>query len=406
MTPLEEKEFYWGASIAAHQVEGGNRNDWTDWEARTAELRVKKASGKVWPEFILKNYPSPLDEETYVSGKAADHYHRFRGDFDLARGIGLNAFRFSIEWSRIEPEEGQFDKKEIEHYREVLRALRERGIEPFVTLWHWTLPIWVVRHGGWKSRKTIFHFSRFCRKVAEEFRHDIRFWIVLNEPGLWTSEAYLFGFKPPAKRNIIATGRAYFHLVRAHKEAYRALKSVNTSFSVGISESGEWIEPRIIPRPVRYLFHYLRNYFFLKRIEGFFDFIGLNYYRRSALMGPGGGAFSDMGWEVDPEGIYYRLRGFWQRFHLPLFVTENGIADARDELRPKFIQDHIEEVMRARNDGIDVRGYFHWSLLDNFEWEEGFWPRFGLFEVDYRTMERKKRESADVYADIIRNSKP
>lgn len=401
MEPQKKEEWAWGVATSAHQVEGGLSNDWTEWEIKNAEALAREARARVWPKYILERFPSPIDPENYRSGRAADHYNRFRDDIRLAGDMGVNAYRFSIEWSRVEPEEGKFNAGAIEHYRAVIRALRENGMEPFVTLWHWTLPQWVAKRGGWGSRKTIFYFSRFCKKIAEEFRDSVHFWIILNEPGLWTSEAYLFGLKPPGKRNIIATARVYFHLVKAHKEAYRTLKSANISCAVGISESGEWIEPKVIPQPVRHLFHYLRNYFFLKRIERFLDFIGLNYYRRSALMGSAGGVLSDMGWEVDPEGIYFRLRGTWQRFHLPLYVTENGIADARDELRPKFIKDHIEEVMRARKDGIDVRGYFHWSLLDNFEWSDGFWPRFGLFEVDYRTMERTMRKSAETYKAII-----
>lgn len=403
---VDSKKFFWGVSTSAHQVEGGNTNDWTGWEARTAKKNQDRASRKKWPEFILENYPNPLQEENYISGLATDHYNRFQEDFGLAKEIGANAFRFSIEWSRIEPEEGKFDEKEIAHYQEVIHALRERGIEPFVTLWHWTLPLWLSKKGGWDSRRTVWYFERFSKKIAEEFQTDVRYWIILNEPGLWSADAYLFGIKPPGYRNLYLTARVYFNLLRGHRAAYRALKEIDTKFFVGTSESGEWLEPTVAPRPIRHFFHYLRNYFFLSRIKNHLDFIGLNYYRRSGLMASVGGVHSDMGWEVDPEGIYYRLRGLWLRFHLPIFVTENGIADARDEERGKYIKEHVENVGRARKEDIDVRGYFHWSLLDNFEWQDGFWPRFGLVEVNYKTQERKMRKSAEVYRDIIKRGLP
>ena len=156
------KNFFWGAATSAHQVEGSNRNDWTEWERENARRLTEEAKKKQWSDFILQNYPNPLQEENYISGRACDHYNRFREDFDIARSLGHNAHRFSIEWSRIEPEEGKFDEREIEHYREVIRALRERGIEPFVTLWHWTLPLWVRDQGGWENSAIIPHFASYC----------------------------------------------------------------------------------------------------------------------------------------------------------------------------------------------------------------------------------------------------
>lgn len=395
------KNFFWGSSISAHQVEGNIHNDWTEWERQRANRQVEIAKKKAWPDFILKNYPNPLQEENYISGQACDHYHRFREDFDLAKTIGLNAYRFSIEWSRIEPEEGKFNEKEIAHYHEIIKALRERGIEPFVTLWHWTLPLWVAQQGGWESQKTIFHFSRFCERIAREFAGDVTFWMVLNEAGSWTADAYLFGERPPGKRNIIKTMTVYFHLIQAHKIVYTKLKEINPDFLVGIATSIEWWDPAFL-RP---FIHYFRNFFFRDRIRAHLDFIGVNYYQKKSIFGKYGNEMSDRGWVIYPYGLYRILISLWRRYQKPLFVTENGLADARDIKRAKFIEEHVAQIARALDDGVDVRGYFHWSLLDNFEWEKGFWPRFGLIEVDYKTQERKVRESAKTYTDIIQRHK-
>lgn len=397
------ENLYFGAATSAHQVEGGNNNDWTEWEHATAKLKVESSKLKVWPDFILRNYPNPLQEENYISGRACDHYNRFREDFDIAKSLGHNAHRFSIEWSRIEPEEGKFDQKEIEHYREVLHALRERGMEPFVTLWHWTLPLWVSEKGGWESKETIFYFSRYCKRLAEAFRTDVKFFIPLNEPGLWSGDSYLFGIKPPQKRNFFLLILVYFNLLKAHKEAYRVMKKINPEFSIGIAESGEWTEFLFLPPSLQKLVLFLRNFLFLRQIRQSLDFAGINYYRRNRLFRPPIGKVSDLGWEVYPEGLYKIIMGVWRRYNLPIFVTENGIADARDALRVYFIREHIVAVQKAMNEGADVRGYFHWSLLDNFEWDSGFWPRFGLVGVDYKTQERKIRESAKIFKQIIKS---
>jgi len=392
------KNFYFGAATSAHQVEGGNHNDWTEWEQATAKLKVKSAKLKVWPGFILKNYPNPLQEENYISGKACDHYNRFREDFDIAKSLGHNAHRFSMEWSRIEPEEGRFNEKEIEHYREVIEALRKRDMEPFVTLWHWTLPLWVAKQGGWNATKTADDFVSFAKRMGMEFQDDIKYWITFNEPGSWAAHAYLLGMFPPQRHSIASTVRVYFNFIRAQRALYRSLKRINPLFEIGVAESMEWYRPAWF----RLFVNYLRNFFFLNRIKDSLDFIGVNYYRSISL--GNGDPITDLGWGIFPKGIFYLLKES-ARFGKPIFVTENGLADAKDEKRGEFISDHIFWMKKAIAEGCDVRGYFHWSLLDNFEWNSGFWPRFGLVEVDYRTMERKVRESAKIYTKIIQNPK-
>lgn len=390
------KNFYWGAATSSHQVEGNNHNDWTEFEQRIATSKSQMAREKDWPDYILKNYPNPLQEENYISGKACDHYNRFREDFDIAKSLGHNAHRFSIEWSRIEPEEGKFDEKEIEHYREVIKTLREKGMEPFVTLWHWTLPLWVAKKGGWENRQTINHFVRYCEKIALELRKDVRFFVTINEPLLWASNAYRTGKFPPQKRNIFLFVRVFWNLYRAHAAVYRKMKVINPDFSIGIANNTAWFSAQLL-RPV----YWMINLFFVRKIKGVMDFSGIQYYRRISFILKNK-EVSDFGWEIYPEGFYDVIKKYWKNFGKPIFILENGVADARDIIREKFIRDHIAAMKKAMDEGVDVRGYFYWSLLDNFEWDSGFWPRFGLVEVDYKTMERKVRKSAKIYTDIIR----
>lgn len=403
------KDFYWGAATSSHQVEGNNHNDWTEFETKSAKrkaqnetlrqgLRLSSAErpqGKRWPDYILKNYPNPLQEKNYISGRACDHYNRFREDFDIAKSLGHNAHRFSIEWSRIEPEEGKFDEKEIGHYREVIKALRERGMEPFVTLWHWTLPLWVSKKGGWENKETVWNFVRYCEKMATEFKDDVVFFVTMSEPSLWCSNAYLKANFPPGKKNWFSAYRVFWNLHRAHAKTFRALKKINPEFQISITQNIGYFDS-ILFRPL----YYFIILFFLSAITPETDFIGLDYYRRIPFLRKSR-PDSDIGWETDPEGFYFVLKKIWQRFKKPIFVLENGIADARDEKRAEFIRLHIEAMKRAMDEGVDVRGYFHWSLLDNFEWENGFWPRFGLVEVDYKTFARKIRPSAWEYKKVI-----
>jgi len=408
------KDFFFGASTSAHQVEGGNHNDWTEFEhansvrlAAEAARRHANAHTRI-PDFILKNYPNPLQEENYISGKACDHYNRFREDFDIAKQLGHNAHRFSIEWSRIEPEEGKFNEREIEHYREVIKALRERGIEPFVTLWHWTLPAWARDNGGIYSKEFPKYFSRYVEYVVKKLGQDIRFWITLNEPGVIIRYAYLWGIWPPQKRNIFLALKIFWILAEAHKLAFRIIHDINKEAQVGSANAMRYIEA-YNNNPINKFAAFVANFFsreyFLRLTKNTHDFIGLNYYIHHQMKFPQREIMTsewlnDMGWEVYPEGIYHLLR-FLKKHHLPIYITENGIADARDLYRARFIKESLAWVEKAMREGVDVRGYFYWSLLDNFEWDKGFWPRFGLVEIDYKTLERKVRSSAWAFKSII-----
>ena len=410
--------FLWGATTSAHQVEGGNRNDWTEWEQANAERLAREAASKFshlqnWPEIRVQ----AEDPANYISGRACDHYYRFREDFDIAKQLGHNAHRFSIEWSRIEPEEGRFDEVEIEHYREVIAALRERGMEPFVTLWHYTLPLWVRDQRRWENKKTIQDFIRYTRYVVGRLKDVVRFWIPLNEPSIYAGMAYAIGVFPPQVRSYRRTRKVLGYLSRAHALAYASIHELQKEAKVGSSYNLHWHEPSRKKSPLDRLavrvLDAVRDGSQLRGAERYNDFLGLNYYFRDRIrVVAGGGRFglvdirnpnewvSDRGWDIAPEGIYRALQKL-KRFRLPIYVTENGIADARDKNRVAFIRKHLTWLAKAMQEGIDVRGYLYWSLLDNFEWDNGFWPRFGLVEVDYKTLQRRIRPSALEYKKII-----
>lgn len=401
------KDFYWGTATSAHQVEGDNHNDWIEWEDRNCEVLADRAK-KHWSEKQKKEFPQMFDCRNYKSGKATGHYNRFIEDFDILKSLNNNAYRFSIEWSRIEPQEGKFNEKEIEHYKLAIKELRKRNIEPFVTLWHFTNPIWINKIGGWKNKKTVGYFIRYAEKAVSVLGEDVKFWITVNEPEIFSSNSYLKGIWPPQKKNIFSYIKTLGNLIRAHRLAYKKIKKINPEFQVGVAKNNIYFEAyknKLISLFLKKLADWWWNYFFLNRIRSFQDFIGLNYYFHNRIKGikfnqNENNKISDLGWELYPEGIHHVLRGL-KKYNKPIYITENGLADAKDKKRIEFIKEILINVSKAIREGIDIRGYFYWSLLDNFEWDKGFWPRFGLVEVDYQDLSRKIRPSALEYKKII-----
>ena len=403
------KGFLWGAATSAHQVEGNNHNQWTEWELKNSKIKSQNAKLKKWPDFILEGYPNPLQEKNYISGRACGHYNRYEEDFDLAKAMNHNAHRFSIEWSRIEPEEGKFNWEEIEHYRKVIRALRARGIEPFVTLWHWTMPVWFARKGGFEKNGNIKYFVRFCEYVTKEFKDDVTFWITLNEPEIYTTSSYLKGVWPPQKKNLISYLLVIKNLIKVHRESYRIIKKIEPSAQIGIAKNNIYFEAyqnKINNWILKKFIDWWWNFYFLNRIKNCQDFIGLNHYFHNRIKNLKFGQnenkkVSDMGWELHPEAIYYVLKDL-KKYNKPVYITENGLADTKDENREWFIKESLKNIHKSISEGVDVRGYFYWSLLDNFEWDKGFWPRFGLVEIDYKTLKRKPRPSSKIYGEIVK----
>ncbi len=395
------KHFYWGAASASYQVEGGIEN--TDWAKAAREGRVPPC------------------------GRACDHYHRYEADFDIAKSLGHNAHRFSIEWARIEPEEGKWNLEEVEHYRKVIHALKARGLRPYTTLWHFTLPLWFSESGGFERRDSPQVFARYARFIAEQLGDDLEGISTMNEPMVAASNGWLRGSWPPFKRfaltdmvSITNSGRSYEsraekglrplflyfrvakNLALAHNAAYRAIKEVSPDQDVSVVKhvirfDANW-------NPFNKLKATIANYFwtyrFMDRVYRQCDSIGLNYYFYTQFGDTRQWRKTDMDWNFAPEKIYDCLM-MLKRYRKPLFVSESGVADAKDAMRAEYIEKQVAGTWRALQDGADVRGHIYWSLMDNYEWALGFEKRFGLIEIDYETLERKVRPSAYVYKELI-----
>jgi len=385
--------FFWGASTSSHQVEGGQHNDWSEWEKL----------GKI--------------NDGTQSGRAVDHWYRYAEDFDIARSLGHNAHRFSIEWSRIEPQPGQWNEAALAHYRDVVRALRERGMEPFVTLWHFTNPVWFSASGGWESAEAPQQFERYVERVARALP-DVTYWMTLNEPNVYALLSYLVGYWPPEVKHWRRALRVYQTMAQAHRLAYAAIKRADPKASVGMANSAINYVPA---RPSSFLDRWMArfcdrwyNRWFIEHTINELDFIGVNHYVRQGIRvrslrhpivtEPRGEPLTDYGWGICPEAMGKVVRSMW-RYRKPLYITENGLADAKDQWRREVLKNVLIELHKAISGGVDVRGYLHWSLLDNFEWREGFAMRFGLVAVDFTTMERTVRESAKWFSGVCKNNR-
>ncbi len=410
--------FLWGAATSAHQVEGRNtNNDWWAWEQSG---RVKEPSGL-----------------------AADHFRRFREDFDLARSLGHNAHRFSLEWSRIEPEDGTFSAEGLRHYGDVIDALRARGIEPVVTIFHYTIPQWLAARGGLEAPEFEDRFERFAARVVAEYGDRVRWWLTLNEPVVQAFKGWVLGQWPPGRTQDFAGAiRVVRTLLRSHVRAYHAIHARRPDALVSVAKHALALSPcnpkSVLDRLSVRVRQYLFNHLFLDalhtgalRVPGLLwerlpqahtlDFIGLNYYTRDFVQNTGFslpglvgnlctrehhgriGKRNELGWEIYPEGLAHFLKAY-ARYGRPILITENGLPTSRDDDRWTFLFLHLWQVARALDEGVPIAGYLHWSLLDNYEWADGFGGRFGLIEVDYATQGRTPRESAKKLAEIIRRN--
>lgn len=399
--------FLWGAATSSHQVEGNTDNDWDEWEVRTANERARNSQAYFWWNPNWKKFEKEAtDPKNYIAGICCDHYHRFREDFDIAEELHQNAHRLSIEWSRVEPEEGKWDEQEMHHYREVIQSLRERGIEPFVTLLHFWIPKWLAKKGGVSSKEFPSYFERYSKKMTEMLGESVTYWITLNEPDVQSGLSYLKGAWPPQKKNPILYLRVIHNFITAHKRAYASIKELSPRAQIGIAKhqiSFVIARPTIVNKLLKKLADWWWNSYILNAIRDYQDFIGLNHYNRNTI----NNGFNknpnvvqtDFGWDYCPESIYQSLMEL-KRYDKPIYITENGLADASDKLRQDFIPRALASVHQALMDGIDVRGYLHWSFLDNLELAHGFWLRLGLVEVDRATQARTIRPSARIYAKI------
>jgi beta-glucosidase len=410
--------FLWGVATSAYQIEGAVQNDWTEWER----------AGRLKPG-------------AEACADATGHRQRWESDLALLPEIEANAYRFSVEWSRIEPRPGEFDAKALALEARRVELLEHLSVEPVATLLHYTHPLWFWREGGWDDPRSVSWFARFAERVADALAPRVRRWVTLNEPIVFLLGGYLAGLIPPGHRSFSRSARALEHLLRAHAEASAVLKSKDQTARTLIAHnmldfapdrSGHPVDRRLVSEGealynlslieavatgrVRWAFPGEgRVLFQVPELPASTDLFGVNYYSRvhlrfRGLPGPVGEFFyrdprgrglTQTGWEIHPEGFERVLRAASQA-GLPILVTENGIATADDRVRRDFLREHVLVLAHARGSGLPIDGYFHWSLLDNFEWLDGRRPRFGLYEVDYATLARRRRPSADVFARLGR----
>lgn len=364
--------FLWGSAGAAHQTEGDNSNsDW--WEHELASDTTAKEP----------------------SGKACDSYHRFAEDWKLVAGSGQNAVRFSIEWARIEPSPGEISTGQLDHYRDVIGTAQDLGLKTFVTLHHFTNPIWFAKGGGWETDESPARFRSYTEACCTALGDLLEVVNTINEPQIVASVGYAIGYFPPRKTDAALAEKVTGNLIEAHRasvEAVRAGSDAQVGVALSINDYGDSKE-----------LHQLMVGIYLDALRGSEDdFIGVQYY--SKFGGPSADdRTTQMGWAWHPEGLGKVLDEVAD-LGLPIYVTENGIATEDDEERIEYITLHLDQVHQAIDRGADVRGFFYWSTLDNFEWNEGYRPKFGLIAVDRETFERTPKPSLAWYGKVARAS--
>jgi beta-glucosidase len=399
-------DFYWGASTSAYQVEGSiEDNNWGNWVEENSVQKVIEYEDKR-PDYISdENYEDACNPENYITGSACNSYNEYKKDVELLKKLGLNSYRFSIEWSRIEPEKGEFSEEGIQYYKNLVRELRKNNIEPFVTCWHWPVPTWLEEEGGLVSKDIPEYFARYVEFLVENLGEDVNYWMTINEPIVVSFASYMLGDWPPQKRNPILFYKSLNNLVDMHKMGYSVIKEYDEDLQVSVAKQNAYVESynnNPVNKLIANIGRYLWNFWYLDKIKDDLDYIGLNYYfhRKVGIFGlrDEKEPLNDMGWWMDPSGISYPIKELWDRYNLPIYITENGLADREDKDRKWWLDKTMEALKESLNEGVDLRGYLHWSLLDNFEWAEGFWPRFGL-----ATRDREIKESGYYYRDIIKN---
>jgi beta-glucosidase len=370
--------FLWGSATSSYQVEGGINN--CDWALAANQGKVPKI-----------DQDSPKQYEFYDS------------DFLLAKSLGQNCHRISIEWSRIEPEEGKFNDKEIEHYRNVLKSIRDNGMDPFVTLWHFTLPIWLSEKGGTINRKFPMYFARYIEYVIDRLGDLCMHWTTINEPEVFVLNGFLLGSWPPFRKgNITQYFKSMNNLIRGHKLVYKNVKKKAPYLNINIATHQIYFhdDGKFINKVKTVFAKYFWNNYFLRSIRGYFDSINVNYYMHRNF----GERYvshekSDMGWDICPEGFTPVLLDL-KKYKTSIYISEAGVADESDRKRILYLRDIIYFLHQAIRGGVDVRGFMYWSLIDNYEWAQGYTKKFGLVAYDPVTKERRPRPSAYLYKKI------
>jgi len=394
----------WGTATSSYQVEGGNYNaDWAEFE---------KTAGNI--------------EDSSVCGLGVDHYNRYKEDFAIAKNqLHNNSHRLSVEWSRLEPNEGEWNEDEFLHYKDVLKELKSNGMTVMLTIHHFTNPLWLSKDGGFEKRRVVRRFSRFVEKVVSELGEWVDLWVTINEPMVYVYQGYILKEWPPKKSSKWGAYRTMMNMARAHKKAYKIIHRVsrkngwacevgiaNNVSSFNVYRKHSFVDhflAAVLDRVSNHLFYFLTG----KKTH---DFLGLNYYFHfrikstqryvASLLGrpldetvDANFESSDVGWELFPHGIFDVCVDMAE-YKKPIYITENGLSTDNDDQRIRSIVGYLLQLYYAIEDGADIRGYFHWSLLDNFEWAKGFEPKFGLIGVDRETMKRMPRPSSEIYGLI------
>lgn len=407
--------FLWGTATAAYQVEGNNQNNnWYAWENE--------------PGRILQGGKAGLACDWWAG--------RWKEDLERAAAAGQNTHRLSIEWSRIQPEADRWDESALERYREILRGAVELGLKPMVTLHHFTDPLWLVELGAWESDATPSLFAEYVARAVDGLKEFNADWVTINEPNVYAYSGYVNGTFPPGKKDMNVAFKVMVNLVKGHALAYHAIHQVQPEAHVGLAINYRSLHPAsanpldawvaknqssifndLFPKAavdgkVKFLYKTVN----VPEAKNTQDFIGLNYYTRDQVsfdlsrpMDLFGRMYYRKEAELSPTGfIANEPKGFregikWaNKFGLPVYITENGIEDAADELRPKYLAQHIHELWHMVNFNSNIKGYYHWSLVDNFEWERGWTQRFGLWGLNTQTQERTRRGSAGLYEEICK----
>ncbi len=416
------KSFLWGTATSATQVDGGDvHSDWAHFSQKSGNI----ADGK--------------DCLT-----TCDHWNRFEDDFKLMKSMGLNAYRLGVDWSRMEPRPGENDHAALNHFRSMLESLNKKGIRPLLTLNHFALPQWWLERGGWVQEKNLQAFLDFASYIVENTGDLVSEYTTINEPNVYSMFSYMEGIWPPGSSGIsgyfkamkvlrnmaLAQGKLYDMIHETHARKGFARPTVGMAKHVRIFDparpDNRMDRDRAAEAEYRFnlmwtdSIHDGRLQGSLGKNEKFhdgpcWDFVGLNYYTRDKIrfspaqfarlfigQDPVGDApTNDLGWEIYPEGLYRVIHEFYERYRLPVRITENGIADAQDSKREHFLISHVQQIARCLEEGIPVEGYYHWSFLDNFEWAEGYTARFGLVDVDFQSQARTIRKSGSAYKKMI-----
>ena len=416
--------FKWGTATAAHQIEGNCINNWSEFENQINSSGI------------------PNIKDGQKSGIACDSWNRLEEDIENIKKLGVSYYRFSIEWSKIEPEQNKYDTKVLNHYNEFINILIDNNITPVLTLYHFTHPIWFDKLRGFEKEENIKYFISFCIKVFNKYSNKVKYWCTINEPAVLAAQGYFNGIFPPGIKKPQLSAEVLKNLLETHVRVFHTLKHLDNGNKVkiglvkNINQFDPWNRWNILDWIISY---YVNSFFnnssiiffktgiFSVNIPGLLsiyhknkqainsnDFIGLNYYSHNhvkfklSIKEPfiikykSNEIMTDMPYTIYGEGLYRAIKSI-SKLNLPIIITENGIADKKDDKRELYINRYLYAVYKSIKEGYNVTGYFYWSLMDNFEWAFGYDMKFGLYSVDFKTLKRSLRQGSNAFIKLVKN---